>query len=281
MRIATIRINGRTACARVDGDTLAELDARDCSDLLGREDWLDAASVEGKVRHSMTTADFAPATHRPSKIICVGLNYAHHITEMGRELPTHPTLFAKFSEALIGANDSIDVPPETECVDWEAELALVIGTSIRRGGLSEAEDAIAGFTVANDVTMRDWQNRTMQWLQGKTFERTTPVGPVLVTPDELPGGVRPALRISCSVNGRLVQEARTNDLVFQPPELVAYISTMITLNPGDLILTGTPGGVGHGRIPPVYLQEGDELVTEIDGIGKLTNAVGRSAAQTG
>jgi acylpyruvate hydrolase len=153
---------------------------------------------------------------------------------------------------------------------------VVIGKSVRRADDEQAAEAIAGFTVMNDVTMRDWQFRTREWLQGKTFEHTTPLGPVLVTPDELPGGVRPALPIRASVDGELVQEADTGDLVFDPVALVKYASTIVTLRPGDIIATGTPGGVGHARTPARYLADGSKLVTEIEGIGRLEN-VARAA----
>ena len=158
-------------------------------------------------------------------------------------------------------------------MDWEAELVVVIGRSVRRADEQHAAAAIAGFTIMNDVTMRDWQFRTREWLQGKTFEGTTPLGPVLVTPDELAGGVRPALAMTCTVDGELVQQADTSDLVFDPVALVRYVSTIGTLRPGDIIATGTPGGVGHARTPPRYLSVGQTVVTEIDGIGRLTNTV--------
>jgi acylpyruvate hydrolase len=193
---------------------------------------------------------------------------------MGRELPEYPTLFAKFADALIGPRDPIQLAPESSAVDWEAELAVVVGGTVRRAGAAEAEAAIAGFTVLNDVTMRDWQYRTTQWLQGKTFEATTPIGPVLVTPDELPGGVRPALQLTAAVDGETVQKADTSDLVFDPVALVRYVSVIMTLRPGDVIATGTPGGVGHARKPPRYLAAGMTLTTEIEGIGRLENAVG-------
>ena len=183
-------------------------------------------------------------------------------------------MFAKFADALIGPRDPIQLAPESSAVDWEAELAVVVGGTVRRAGAAEAATAIAGFTVLNDVTMRDWQYRTTQWLQGKTFEATTPIGPVLVTPDELPGGVRPALSLTAAVDGETVQKADTSDLVFDPVALVRYVSVIMTLRPGGVIATGTPGGVGHARKPPRYLAAGMTLTTEIGGIGRLENAVG-------
>src|SRR5690606_12110296 len=202
----------------------------------------------------------------------VGLNYRTHILEMGRELPEHPTLFAKFPEALVGPHDEIALDPQSQAVDWEAELAVVVGAPVRRATEAEAEAAIAGFAVLNDVTMRDWQYRTLQWLQGKTFEATTPFGPQLVTPDELPGGVRPALALTCAVDGETVQSANTSDLVFDPVALVGYVSRILTLGPGDVIATGPPGGVGHARTPARYLPDGAVLTTAIDGLGEQRNA---------
>lgn len=266
MRWTTIRTGGVTRAARVDGDTLVELDARDVGELLERG----ANARETGTTHDVASADYAPVVTHPGKILCQGLNYRNHILEMGNTLPEHPTLFAKFREVLIGAHDDIVLPPESDSPDWEAELALVIGTRVRRASPDEAADAIAGFTVANDVSMRDWQYRTLEWLQGKTWEHTTPVGPHLVTPDEV-GGPAPDLAIGCEVDGVVRQAARTSELVFSPADLVAYVSEFITLEPGDLFLTGTPAGVGHGMDPPTYLAPGQVLSTTIEGIGELRN----------
>jgi acylpyruvate hydrolase len=210
--------------------------------------------------------DFAPVVPRPSKILCVGLNYRNHILEMGRELPSHPTLFAKFAPSLIGAYDDIILPSVSETVDWEAELAVVVGAPLRHATPEQARDAIAGYTVLNDVTARDWQFRTTQWLQGKTFADTTPVGPYLVT--DLPDS---DFELVGLVDGEQVQVAQTGDLVFDPPTLLSYISDIIPLEPGDLIATGTPGGVGHARKPARYLSDGSVLTTRIEGIGECVN----------
>jgi acylpyruvate hydrolase len=218
-------------------------------------------------------AAFAPVVPQPGKIVCVGLNYRNHILEMGRDLPEYPTLFSKYADTLVGANDDIVKPPETEAFDWECELAVVIGAPVRRARGTDAERAIAGFAVLNDMTCRDWQFRTREWLQGKNWEATTPLGPYLVTPDELPGGVRPALEISTRIDGETVQKDTTGDLLFDPVALVEYVSTMITLRPGDVIATGTPGGVGHARTPARYLEVGQHLTTEISGLGRCENRV--------
>jgi acylpyruvate hydrolase len=216
---------------------------------------------------------YAPVVPRPGKIICVGLNYRSHISEMGRELPEHPTLFAKYPEALIGASDPLILPAESDQVDWEVELAVVVGRRVRHANASTAADAIAGYTILNDVTMRDWQYRTPQWLQGKTFEASAPFGPHLVTPDEM----APDAKISCLIDGEVVQKSTIADLLFGPVDLIRYISTILTLNPGDVIATGTTGGVGHARTPQRYLRTGETLVSRIDGIGETVNAVRRSA----
>jgi 2-keto-4-pentenoate hydratase/2-oxohepta-3-ene-1,7-dioic acid hydratase in catechol pathway len=194
---------------------------------------------------------------------------------MGRDLPEYPTLFAKFADALLGARDDIVRPPETGEFDWEAELALVVGAPVRRARGDAAGAAIAGFTVLNDITCRDWQFRTREWLQGKAWDASTPVGPYLVTPDEVPGGIRPALEVRLTVDGEPMQHDTTADLLFDPPALIEYASTMIRLRPGDIIATGTPGGVGHARKPPRFLVGGETVVTEIEGLGRLENQVCR------
>jgi acylpyruvate hydrolase len=271
VRLTTLRTPDGTCAARIDGDAAVEIDAPDLGALLADPTWRERAATADGPRHDVAGADLAPLVPRPGKIFCVGLNYRTHILEMGRELPEYPTLFAKFAEALVGPHDAVSLDPASQKVDWEAELAVVVGAPVRRATDAEAEAAIAGFAVLNDVTMRDWQYRSVQWLQGKTFEATTPFGPRLVTPDELPGGTRPALDLSCAVDGETVQSANTSDLVFDPVALVAYISQIVTLNPGDVIATGTPGGVGHARKPPRYLADGAVLTTEIEGLGSQRN----------
>lgn len=270
MRLATIRTPAGTRAVRVDTATATDLGAADVGEVLRRPDWAaDAAGANGDT-YPLDTVGYAPLVVAPEKVICVGLNYRNHILEMGRELPTHPTLFAKYARSLIGAYDPIRLPARSAAVDWEAELAIVIGAEVRHIDRSDAAAAIAGYTVLNDVTCRDWQYRTGQWLQGKTFEATTPIGPWLVTDDA--GTPRPDFALSCEVNGELMQSGKTGELVFDPWDLVSYLSDVLTLVPGDVIATGTPGGVGHARTPPRYLQPGDEVTTRIDGVGTCRNA---------
>ena len=274
MRLATVRtLDGATRAVRVDEEHLVDLGAADLGELLAAPDWAERAAAAAEPATHLRGAAYAPVVPRPGKIVCVGLNYRTHILEMGRDLPEYPTLFSKFADTLVGANDDIVKPPETEAFDWECELAVVIGTPVRRARGVDAERAIAGFSVLNDVTCRDWQFRTREWLQGKNWEATTPLGPYLVTPDELPGGVRPALEISTRIDGETVQEDSTGDLLFDPVALVEYVSTIVTLRPGDVIATGTPGGVGHARTPPRYLAAGQVLTTAIAGLGECHNTV--------
>jgi acylpyruvate hydrolase len=270
VRLTTIRTGEGTRAARVDGDRLVELPAPDVGAVLaqGPIGLRDAAAARGAERDA-ATADYAPVVPNPSKIICLGLNYESHIREMGHDPPEVPTLFAKYTAALLGPRDPIVLPRVSTSVDWEAELAFVIGTRVRHANESTARAAIAGYTICNDISMRDWQRRTPQWLQGKTFESSTPIGPVLVTPDEVDDARD--LGVRCEVDGQLRQDARTSDLVFDPVAIVRYVSTILTLTPGDLISTGTPGGVGAGMSPPVFLRPGQVVRTVIDGIGELVN----------
>lgn len=269
MRLATIRSGDGYAAVRVDRDTAVEIGPADVETLLTDPDWRRRAEAAAGPVHERSTLDLAPVVRRPAKIFCVGLNYRSHILEMGRRLPTHPTLFAKFANSLLGARDELAVPSVTAEWDWEVELAVVIGRPVRRASTDEARAAIAGYTVLNDVTARDWQWRTQEWLSGKTFEASTPVGPWLVTPDEI--GDAADLEVSCEVDGVEMQHARTSDLLFPPAELVAYISQITTLEPGDLVATGTPGGVGSARDPKVFLRPGNVLRTAIEGIGECVN----------
>lgn len=272
MRLGTIRTASGTSAVRIDGDLAIEIGASDVGALLTAGDWRAQAGAADGPQHRIADLSYAPVVPRPGKIICVGLNYRSHIIEMGRDLPEYPTLFAKYPEALIGAFDPLTLPAESDQVDWEVELAVVIGRRVRHADVAAASEAIAGYSIINDVTMRDWQFRTPEWLQGKTFEATTPFGPHLVTPDE----IAPDAKISCLVDSEVVQDSTIADLLFGPVDLVCYISTILTVDPGDVIATGTMGGVGHARTPPRYLQSGQTLVARIEGIGETVSPVGRA-----
>ncbi len=268
MRLATIRTATGHRAVRVDADTAVETGDADVRALLEHPDWRERATAAAGPSHPLDGVDWAPLVPSPEKIICVGLNYRDHVLEMGNELPAFPTVFAKFAPSLVGAHDDIVLPSVSEKVDWEAELTVVIGTPVRHADEAAARAAIAGYTVMNDVSVRDWQQRTTQFLQGKMFEHATPLGPWLVTPDELPDG---GWAVTTTVDGETVQSSSTDQLVFGAVELVVYLSAILTLNPGDVIATGTPGGVGHARKPPRYLTDGAELVTSVAGVGELRN----------
>jgi 2-keto-4-pentenoate hydratase/2-oxohepta-3-ene-1,7-dioic acid hydratase in catechol pathway len=207
----------------------------------------------------------------PAKVICVGLNYHDHATEQGLEPPAEPLLFGKFANALRGPGDPIVLPPESSHVDAEAELAVVIGRRVRRVSADDALAAVAGYSCANDVSARDLQFNDGQWLRGKSFDSFCPVLPAIVGVDEL--GDASGLRIVQRVNGEALQDSSTAELIFGVPAIVAHASTVFTLEPGDLILTGTPAGVGIFRDPPVALTDGDEVEVVLEGIGTLRNPV--------
>jgi acylpyruvate hydrolase len=278
MRLGTLRRAGAegttTVAVRVDEHVAVEIPGHaDVGALLQDPAWESVASAADGPAHDLAGLDprvWAPVVPRPSKIVCVGLNYRSHILEMGRELPEHPTLFAKYPEALVGPYDPIVLPAHAAgAVDWEGELAAVVGRTARRLAPAEAGGAVAGYAVLNAVSMRDYLYRTPVWRQGMTFEGTTPLGPWLTTP----GGLDPVAELVTEVDGEPVQRATIDDLVFDPAALVAYVSEILTLNPGDVIATGTPGGVGHARRPPRYLAPGQTLVTSVTGLGTLRNDV--------
>ena len=207
----------------------------------------------------------------PGKIICVGHNYREHILEMGREIPEFPVIFAKFANTVVGPEDDIPFFPISEQLDYEAELAFVIGKRARNVSQEDALDYVAGYTIVNDVTYRDLQRRTIQWLQGKTVEGSAPMGPWLITTDELPDPS--GLEVVLTVNGEERQHTNTANLVFSVQYLVEFLSNLVTLEPGDVILTGTPGGVGVAMDPPTFLKDGDVVTISIEKIGSLQNKV--------
>lgn len=272
MKLATLRLeDGTTVAARLDGEDYVQIDgAADLRALLESENWRSTAETADGPRHRAADVQLETIVPDPGKVLCVGLNYASHIQEMGRELPSHPTIFAKFTETLTGPFDDIEAVAEDPELDWEGELVVVIGKEAHRVSEEEAGEYIAGYSAANDISMREWQFRTKEWLQGKIWNRSTPVGPVMVTADDFDYS---ASTLHTRVNGRTMQEHSIGDLVFTPEHLVSYLSTMLPLKPGDIILTGTPGGVGRARDPQVFLKSGDEVQVEIDGIGAMTSKI--------
>ncbi len=215
-----------------------------------------------------------PPVLTPSKIVCLGLNYRSHAEEAGMEAPETPTFFAKWPNSLARAGAEVPLPAYSKRVDYEAEVAFVIGRRCKDVAEDEALDAIAGYTLLNDLSARDFQFKTPQWQPGKVFDGSAPCGPALVTPDE--AGPHDAIELSLTLNGETMQHATTADLIHPVPAIVAYLSMLMTLEPGDLISTGTPAGVGSVRKPRVWLDPGDEVVVESPTIGRLANVLGES-----
>jgi 2-keto-4-pentenoate hydratase/2-oxohepta-3-ene-1,7-dioic acid hydratase in catechol pathway len=220
----------------------------------------------------------APLEH-PRAVLCVGRNYAEHANETQSEIPTEPIIFAKLSSSIVGPYDDVILPAiAPRRVDYEAELAVVIGRRGRDIAESDASSFVLGYLVANDVTARDWQLKKPagQWLLGKSFDSFLPIGPFLVTADEVPDPT--SLHVTCRINGELLQDDTPDHMLFSIPHLIAYISAVTTLHPGDLILTGTPAGIGASRTPPRWLQPDDVVETSVETIGTLRNTVKPAAA---
>jgi acylpyruvate hydrolase len=214
---------------------------------------------------------FLPPIEKPGKIICLGMNYRQHAKEMGREPPKYPTLFGKFANTLIGHKNDLVLPAISQMIDYEAELALVIGKSGKNIAPENVFDHIGGYTILNDVSVRDFQNRTLQWMQGKNFDKCCPVGPFLVTKDEIPNPNN--LEIELKLNDVVMQQANTSDFIFDVRGIVSYISQIMTLDTGDIISTGTPSGVGVARDPQIFLRPGDVVRIELEKVGTLENTV--------
>lgn len=230
-----------------------------------------AHTIPYPVIHHVTDVKIEAPVLNPGKMICVGHNYREHILEMKREIPEFPVLFSKHPNTIIGPQDDIPLFPISEQLDYEAEFAFVIGKRARNVSQADALDYVAGYTIANDITYRDLQRRTIQWLQGKSVDGSAPLGPWLVTTDEIPDPS--GLELVLTVNGEERQRSNTANLVFTVQRLVEFLSGLMTLEPGDVVLTGTPGGVGFAREPQQFLKDGDVVRIEIDKIGVLENRV--------
>jgi 2-keto-4-pentenoate hydratase/2-oxohepta-3-ene-1,7-dioic acid hydratase in catechol pathway len=284
MRLATIQTPTGPRAAIVKGSFLVELNATDNRQPLTVRQLLEAGPEavhaaaklldrDDAVLHDAARATFLPPVPDPPKIVCIGLNYRDHAAESGVSVPKEPVVFSKFATALIGPEAPIVLPPVSREVDYEAELVIVVGKRGRPRTAEEALGYVAGYTIGHDVSARDWQLKKegKQWLCGKSFDTFAPTGPVLVTPDEVPDPHNLAIRLRR--NGQTMQDSNTRELVFGVGPLLAYLAQVFTLEPGDLIFTGTPPGVGFARKPPVFLQPGDVVEVEIDGLGILRNPV--------
>ncbi|KAJ8917831.1 hypothetical protein NQ315_010740 [Exocentrus adspersus] len=226
----------------------------------------------GKSVTPLSSVDLLPPITKPDKVACVGLNYKGHCEEQNIPFPKEPMIFSKFSSTIVGPYDNVVIPPITDCVDWEVELAVVMGRQAKAIRQDQVKDYIFGYTVAQDISARDWQKKRNngQFLLGKSMDTFCPLGPAVVTKNKVDPN---SLAIKSWVNGTLKQNGNTSELIFKIDFLVSYLSQIVTLYPGDIILTGTPAGVGMHRNPPEYLKKGDILESEIEGIGKLRNVI--------
>lgn len=231
----------------------------------------EAVEQQGNVRFAVGDVTFLPPIPEPEKIICVGLNYLDHCVETGMEPPKSPVIFSKYANAIVGHEEAVELPVNSNEVDFEAELAIVIGKEAKRVTEEEANDFVFGYTIMNDISARDLQFADGQWSRGKTADTFAPTGPVVVTEDEV--GDPHQLSISLELNGEIMQDSNTSNLIFTVPKIVSFLSQSMTLKPGDLIATGTPPGVGMGRNPKVWLKDGDTMSIRIEKIGTLSNSV--------
>jgi len=252
-------------------NALLAIPASDATILRRLPEVIAAAAEIDVVRVAPLPPALLPPIPPPEKVLCIGLNYLDHALETGAEPPTEPVVFSKFNTALVGHGDAIVLPALSQQVDYEAELVVVIGRTVRHVTVEEASDCVAGYTCGHDVSARDWQKGRPggQWLLGKSFDTFGPVGPYLVTADEIPDAGN--VRVRMHLNDEVVQDSTTAQLIFDIPQLISHLSKIMTLHAGDLIFTGTPPGVGAARNPPRFLRDGDVCTVEIDGIGRLTN----------
>lgn len=269
--ISFIRPDGTTSFGRIEGDSVADLGAP------GTTAWLknalagDLASLPTTATYARADVQLLPVVPNPSKILCVGLNYATHVAETGREQLNHPAIFTRWADSLVAHGEPMVRPPETTRFDYEGELAVIIGKGGRRIPHETALDHVAGYAVFHDGSVRDWQRHNIQFTPGKTFPATAGFGPALVTPDELPDLAQQ--RVQTRLNGELVQDQPISDLIFDIASVIAYCSTFAPLSPGDVIATGTPGGVGDKRKPALYMKGGDVCEISIGKVGTLINPI--------
>ena len=279
MKFASFRHQGKDSFGLVTGEQVIDLGHAGAGSLKQYLARGGAARAQQDAEQGRALAiaevQFLPVIPDPEKILCVGINYLSHVKETGRELPKHPMIFARFADSQTGHLQPIIRPHASEKLDFEGELAVVIGRKARHVKAAEALDYVAGYACYNDGSVRDWQKHTIQFIPGKNFPQTGGFGPWLVTPDE--AGDPSQLSLMTRLNGTVVQEARTDDLIFPIPALIEYCSTFTELNPGDVIITGTTGGVGAFREPPLWMKPGDVVEVEISGLGKLVNPVAQEA----
>ena len=279
MRLASFRTAQGASYGAVTDQGIVDLGRRlgnrysDLRALLERNGLEEARKAAGAAAdYKESEVSWLPLIPNPGKIVCVGLNYEEHRQETGRDKTEQPALFLRLAESQVGHRQPILRPRESKNLDYEAEIAVVIGRAGRRISQKDSWDHIAGYSCYNDGSVRDWQRHTIQWTAGKNFASTGGFGPWMVSADEIPAGA--LLTLSCRLNGERMQHATTEQMIFKIPKLIEYISSFTTLAPGDVIVTGTPGGVGARRNPPVWMKPGDKVEIEIDKVGVLVNTIG-------
>ena len=275
MKLASFKAAGRASFGIVTDKGIVDLGKRLGGDLKGfiHKDFLREGKrfLDEKPDHRLEDIEWLPVLPNPGKIVCVGLNYEEHRVETGRDATEQPALFLRVAESQAGHLQPLLCPRESTMLDYEAEIALVIGKAGRRISQKDSWNHIAGYSCYNDGSVRDWQRHTVQWTAGKNFAGTGAFGPWMVTADEIPPGT--TLTLSCRLNGTQMQHADTGMMIFKFPKLIEYISAFTPLEPGDVIVTGTPGGVGSRRTPPVWMKPGDVVEIEIDKVGVLRNEI--------
>ena len=275
MRIVTFRLNGKVQHGVRTGDRIQIYsDAASAVDLAER-----ATSLSVTDEVALSSVELLPPVPNPGKTICIGLNYRAHAIEGGNAIPDYPAVFMRCTTSLAAPDAALIYPECSDKLDYEAELAVIIGKTATNVSATDALDYVAGYSCFNDGSVRDYQRKSTQWTMGKNFDGTGGFGPELVTPDELPQGAA-GLRLVARLNGEIMQDSDTGDMIFDVATLIATLSEGMTLEPGDVIATGTPSGVGYARTPPVFLKPGDTINIEIEKIGVLTNTIAPRGTQT-
>lgn len=269
--ISFCRPDGTPSFGRLDGDSVADLGTPGTSAWLKDALGGDLAALPVTATYALSEVQLLPVVPNPAKIMCVGLNYATHVAETGRDQKDYPAIFTRWADSLVAHGEPMVRPPETTRFDYEGELAIIIGKGGRRISRETALEHVAGYAVFHDGSVRDWQRHNIQFTPGKTFPATAGFGPALVTPDALPDLADQ--RVQTRLNGELVQDQPISDLIFDIATVIAYCSTFAPLSPGDVIATGTPGGVGDKRNPPLYMKGGDVCEISIGKVGTLTNPI--------
>jgi 2-keto-4-pentenoate hydratase/2-oxohepta-3-ene-1,7-dioic acid hydratase in catechol pathway len=288
MRLASLLIDGREKLCLRSGNGYRPLETIDPALPATMHSFLEAGSEAWSRLRSAGTgtgpsipvdqARYLPLVPKPGKLICLGLNYKDHAAEGGHAVPDYPAFFFRAATSLAGQSDEIEMPAVSEQLDYEVELAVVIGRTTRNARHDQALEAVAGYSVFNDGSVRDYQRKSAQWTIGKNFDRTGPLGPDLVTPDEAPPGAR-GLRVTTRLNGQTVQDSNTSEMIFDVETAIVLLSECLTLEPGDVIVMGTPSGVGHARRPQLWMRPGDLCECEIETIGTLRNRIGRRVSK--